>query len=446
MKLISNSNVDVLLITPPKPSTFSLSSFKVIEYDFPPLGIFYLSTYLNSKGINSEAYDLFYYNLDSIIKLLKFKSPKIVGISLSGSNERNSARELSKLVKSILPDALIVFGGHHSTFLYSQLLNHYCADYVVLGEGEFPLLELSNHFIKNTNVYDDNIPNIAYKKNGIIFVNTESKIDKIDLNTYPSFSYDEIDFQIYRENYFETMTANIISGRGCNYNCGYCASGQFWKGIPRYHNIKEVKRQVQLLNSKFGFKEIAFCDDLFSQDEARLIEICNSIIKEKLDVSWWCQIFPGHLSNACFEKMKASGCRRVYIGVDVASYKIQKTMGKGINPWLIKEQIEMARKARIITSIGIIIGYPNENDETIQDSIDLINFLKPDWVGIQKLVVFPGTSVYEIAKKMGYISDDYWLSENPAPYYFYEHNINQFRLWNEKYLKEVKVKIKIEKD
>ena len=43
--------------------------------------------------------------------------------------------------------------------------------------------------------------------------------------------------------------------------------------------------------------------------------------------------------------------------------------------------------------------------------------------------VMPGTGLYEQAKAVGFISDDYWLTDLPAPYYTVEHDEEQLKAW-----------------
>jgi len=77
----------------------------------------------------------------------------------------------------------------------------------------------------------------------------------------------------------------------------------------------------------------------------------------------------------------------------------------------------------------VMCGFPGEDDSTVRDSVDFIQTVQKEYyvrvISIGKLELFPGTEVYDIAKRKGFINDDYWLTDKRVPYYTAEHSLDK---------------------
>jgi radical SAM superfamily enzyme YgiQ (UPF0313 family) len=107
--------------------------------------------------------------------------------------------------------------------------------------------------------------------------------------------------------------------------------------------------------------------------------------------------------------LKRAGCDLIEYGAESGSDKVLKAIGKNITIERIKKASEMTKKVGIELKFFLIVGSLEELPEDTWKTFKLIKETKPDWIGINALTIYPGTYVYDIAKKEGLISDDLWI-------------------------------------
>ena len=112
----------------------------------PPIGLAYVAAALEKASFEVELVDNYLLNkpTDYVESEVKRLNPEIVGVSCS-SNTYQRAVETAKAVKETLPSCKLVVGGPHPSIMPESMLDHPEIDYVVLGEGERAMTELTAH-------------------------------------------------------------------------------------------------------------------------------------------------------------------------------------------------------------------------------------------------------------------------------------------------------------
>jgi radical SAM superfamily enzyme YgiQ (UPF0313 family) len=90
----------------------------------------------------------------------------------------------------------------------------------------------------------------------------------------------------------------------------------------------------------------------------------------------------------------------------------------------------MTKKSGIKALTFYIVGNYGETDQTIRETIDFVKEVKSDIISVECNVVFPGTALYEIAKRSGWIDDAYWDGYNFAPHFTCQHSYNKLTLYS----------------
>jgi len=116
--------------------------------------------------------------------------------------------------------------------------------------------------------------------------------------------------------------------------------------------------------------------------------------------------------------MRKAGCIQISYGVESGSEKIRKSLNKKISTPAIKKAFALTQRYGIMARAYIIYGCPQESWETIQESIDLLNEIKPLNAIFYILDIFPGTQLYEDYKKSSNATDDIWLNRVEDIMYF----------------------------
>ena len=371
-----------------------------------PIGVYYVAAVLKQNHFDVEI--LNWYNINEtphkIEEILRAKKPDVIGFSILHAN-RWGGIEVARITKGINPKIKIVFGGIGASFLWDHLLIHFSEiDYVVIGEGEYRFLELVRCLDQNHTQKLEHIPGIAFRKSGRAFKTDDAAEEICDLDGVPNPA-----------RYFDYR--HLVFTRGCVWKCNFCGSPQYWGGRIRFHSVEYFVEQIERLYSR-GITFFYFSDDTFSIDQKRVIEICQSIIQRKLNITWAAISRVDDAREKSLVWMRKAGCIQISYGVESGSEKIRKFLKKNISTKQIKKAFALTQKYGIMARAYFIYGCPQENWETIQETIDLMNEIKPLSAIFYILDIFPGTELYEDFKKRENVSDDIWLNRIEDIMYF----------------------------
>lgn len=405
-----------------------------------PLGIGSIAAVLEKSGYWVKAIDMFFYNLPHVADIIKQENPDIIGVTCM-TEQRASVFELVNLIKSINSKAKVVLGGHHATYMYEQILNHFPVDAIVLGEGEVTFLELVKAY---ENKYDlHSVKGIAYKDANVGIMKTEGRDAIENLDSLPPVAYHLLDVNAYSapprvkgcmkgKDITKLKFSRIVASRGCVYRCVFCSSFNFWQRKYRTRSAQNVVDELQFLNSKYGVEYINFADDIFTVKKDWVVSICKEILNRKLDIVWDCETRVDYVDYEMFCWMREAGCYLIKYGIESGSEEILKNLKKGFRLEQICDALAITHRAKIKSTVFLMVGSPGETDKTIGDSIKLVRKTKPDSVTPYITMVFPGTPLYEMCKAQGYLNDDFWLTDRPAPYFSIlekRHTMPQLRRW-----------------
>lgn len=163
------------------------------------------------------------------------------------------------------------------------------------------------------------------------------------------------------------------------------------------------------MKKRYKINMFSIVDDNFALDKKRAIEICDGIIKRRLNINWICGqgIRADTIDKKLLTKMKEAGCRLIGIGVETTNPKSMKALKRGITLERIKQAIRETQEVGIILKTFNIIGAPYE---TFDDVMNTIQFNKDMKVGIMRFSIylpFPGSELKVWAEKNARMSEKY---------------------------------------
>lgn len=400
-----------LLIIPPFTSGRG-SILKSFEYSMPPLGLLSIASWLRKNGVKVSLLDFTIedtakLSFDEIIEthIKEFGEPNWIGISVC-TPVSYSAYNVSDLCKKLYPNSMIVLGGPHVTVLHDKIFDE-CnsADYLITGEGEFTLNDLitkndtspSNLFIRD-----------ADKDREII------KAKTVDLSVLEMPAFDLLKFDKYTPPpasiHSKHPGIGIITSRGCPFQCTFCAktAGSNLRFIP----IPKVIEQIKYLQAKFGIQQFHFYDDTITCRKEYIVELCKTMLEEKLDLHWSCFARVDTVDEEILTYMKKAGCFVVMYGAESMDEGILKSVKKGITVPQIKKALELTSKVKIESRVSVIIGTPNETKETIDKTKKEILKLNTDFLQVFIAIPMPGSQFYIDAKKEDRVISENWEDYN----------------------------------
>ncbi|MDX1709124.1 MAG: radical SAM protein, partial [Desulfobacterales bacterium] len=270
-------------------------------------------------------------------------------------------------------------------------------------EGEYPFLNLIECLAGGEVHKIRHINGLAYRNDGSAFRTQDAEpICNLDQLPIPAryFSYQHV-----------SLT------RGCAARCHFCGSPQFWGRQVRFHSADYFVEQLYRLY-KQGIRFFYVSDDTFTINANRVVEICKKIIQSKMDIHWSAISRVDMVKADILYWMRKAGCIQISYGVESGSEKIRRVLGKKISNEQILQAFELTQKHGIMARAYFIYGCPGESWQTIEQTLDLIEKIKPLSAVFYILDLFPGTSLYDDYKRRHGSSDDVWLKRVEDIMYF----------------------------
>lgn len=327
-------------------------------------------------------------NINDTIKFVKEFNPDII-ISIQGFECFNEDINVLNKIKISYNNCKLILFGHYATIFAKEILNNSKIDLIIHGEPDLVLNDLLESILKNNNYEDVN--GISYlKDNKYVYNKGELRIK--NTKTLPIPSYELLKKDKYFEPFLQAPFGLIQSARGCPYTCNYCVRS-FGQKLS-YRSPEQIIVEIKILKDKFKIKSLRFIDDTFTASKKRVLEICNLIIENNLEINWTCLSRVDTIDEEMIILMKKSGCKRIYFGIESANMENLKFLNKEINVIRAKEIILFCRKQKIETFGFFIVGIPFETNNSIYESIQFAINSKLDYISVSQLMLYPGTELY----------------------------------------------------
>jgi radical SAM superfamily enzyme YgiQ (UPF0313 family) len=269
----------------------------------PPVSLLNVAAIFESVGVEVQIIDVDAENLNysQVVASLAQFSPDLIGFTLSTYNFKDVLDWIVKIKEDT--QTPIIIGGPHVSIYPAECMSHKEIDYAIVGEAELPLPEFVKAFQNGKNF--EGIKSVGYKKNGEVFVD-ETLQTAEDIDSIPLYAR----HLIKNENYSNILTRRknftaMLSSRGCPYLCTFCDQ----KNPPyRYRSPQSFVDEIRENWEKHGIQEFDIYDSTFTANRKRVIEICELIVKEGLDVSWTIRSRVDSVSEKVLRHMKEAGC------------------------------------------------------------------------------------------------------------------------------------------
>lgn len=428
------SNVNAALIYPSFGELYG--RMKALYYPTIPLNTLILANVIRKNNGNAAVFD-FQFEKQTKEFFRRINEFDIIGVYCTTPNYKQIFDLLGK-IKAINYKIITIVGGPHPTTLPEDCLKHDFIDFIIHGEGEITFLELVKS-IAEKKPYSK-IKGIGFKNNGKIIINPKRDlIENLDLIPFPA--WDLINLKEYSSpiQRYEPV-ADIITSRGCPYQCVFCYKDIFGSRF-RTRSAKNVLDEIELLNKKYGAREIHIVDDSFNINKKRVMDICRGIKERNLKFAWasTAGIRVDTIDEEMLTAMKKAGCYYYALGIESADPNILKLMSKGITIEMQKKAIALSNKLGFETCLWFIIGFPYDTKESIEKTINFAKRAKGTIKKFSVMTPWPGTKIYDELKRDGRIIHEDWskyLAQNELvfrPYYLTPRQV--YNYWNMAYRK-----------
>ena len=342
------------------------------------------------------------FTLEDYERYLMDYKPDVVGIQCF-TYDIYVVAEYLKVTRRILPDAVTMIGGPHPTAMPGESMGFFgnTLDYAFRSEAEEGLPELLK-LIASKSVINDNLSkvnNLIWRNgdqivaNPITYIPDISKLGMPAWELMPPDTYPKSPFSAF---YKKFPVAPIITSRGCPYDCIYCQAGLMSGTHMRYRPVSLVIEEIRYLQRTFGVKEFQIIDDNFTLNRKYVIDFCNALARNNMDILWTCPngVRLDTLNDEMVEAMKSSGCYVISAGIESGSDRVLQFIKKQETIGVIREKVAMIQKHGIDVIGFFMLGFPTETPAEMKQTIQLSKEL-----GLLRAIFFlfhplPGTELY----------------------------------------------------
>lgn len=395
--------LDVLFINPPWYRE-SGNIWKSVGSCQPPFGLALLANIAKENGYKTDILDCnaLRIGLDKLDSFLPGQAPKYTGLTATTVLIDN-ALGTARLIKQKYPQTKIIIGGVHATVMPEEVLKNPAVDYIVLGEGEFSLLEILK------GVLPENIKGLGYKKQKEAVINEKREIIS-DINILPRLFYEILPMKNYYPapgSYLRKPALGMITSRGCPGRCTFCKGNVLGDRI-RFRTAEKIIEEIIFLQRNYNIKEIQFYDDTFTANRPNVKRFCELILEKGLDLTWSCFSRVDTVDEETLILMKKAGCHQVMFGVESADQQILQNINKRINLEQVEKTVKAGKKAGLDVRLTFMFGNPGETVKTMEKTLRYAIRLNPELVNFNITTPYPGTQMFEWALKNNYLLHTDW--------------------------------------
>jgi len=328
-----------------------------------------------------------------------------LGVTVMTGAPITEAVEISRAAKAAQPDVAVVWGGWHPSMFGIDCLAEPSVDVTVQGQGEVTFEAILERLQKGESL--DGCQGCCYR-DALGEPRSNAPRPLQDINEFGAHNYELIDL----ERFFELKgkrQLDYISSQGCHFRCAFCADpfvyNRKWTGFEP----KRMGDEIEALWRRYRFDDVNFQDETFFTYANRIEGIADEFLARQLPISWagtmradQCSRLPEELLAKC----KESGLRRVLMGVESGSQEMLDHIKKDIKIEQVFSAAERFKRHGIAANFPFIVGFPEETDESVQATLDVVKRLRsisPDFqTPIFYFKPYPGTSITHDAVKGGY--------------------------------------------
>jgi len=394
----------------------------------PHLGLAYLAAVSEERGDEVYLFDADVED-EPITEVVKRFDPEVVGIT-ANTPQVKSAWRTAAAVKSI-KDIPVVLGGPHVSVLPAESVTRPEVDIVVRGEGETVWTKICAIVERGKNVNPDFTAQDLLDPEGhhldgllgISYVSTDGQechnpdhppIADLDTLPFPAYHYFKMEhytnLQPSTDAIDGSKSFSVMTSRGCPYRCTFCSQSIMpikWRARSPESVLAEWKHLVHTM----GAHEIGILDDSANIQVDRLEKMADLFIENEINHVPWIFI-NGIRANLATEplmrKLKTAGLKRVAFGVESGDPDVLLSIDKKIDHDTIRQAYQNAKNVGLETMGFFIIGLPGDTEESMERTIKFACEVDPMVANFSMMTPYPGTKVFEIAKRQGRLLLEDW--------------------------------------
>ena len=431
------SKLDVLFIHPNASSMVyqSLSNkYSAIE---PPIWVALLAQHarmVNKKSVKILDCEAEQLTPEESAQVINDYKPRLAVIVVYGQQPSASTqnmqgvRDLCNILSDSYGNIKTLLVGLHPSALARQTLKVEKVDFVCQGEGLYTISALLEVNMEDTSQLKD-VPGLWYRDAGRIECTMPAPlILQEQLQTeLPGMAWDLLPMKRYRTSNWHAMSnnndrqpfASLYTSLGCPFKCSFCCINAPF-GNNNLENWDYERNKFRFWDPNFiigefdkihemGIRNIKIADEMFVLYKRHFMELCKLIADRKYDFNIWAYARIDTVREEYLETLKNAGINWLALGIESGNAVVRKDVVKGkFTEVNIRDLVKKIQGYDINVIGNYIFGLPEDNFDTMQDTLDLSIDLNCEFSNYYSAMAYPGSKLYLDALQEGWeLPSDY---------------------------------------
>lgn len=390
----------------------------------PPLWCRLIGGYARDRGysihiIDSEAEN---WGTARVAERIRELNPRLVAMVVFGHQPSAStqqmvgAGEACRAIKDANPDQKIIIIGGHVSALPERTLEDEAVDFACKGEGPLTVVQLIEA-LKTDEPAFDAVEGLVWWKDEKVKINPSATLIQ-DLDTdlhgnvwdlLPMARYRAHNWQCFGDLESRMPYASIYTSLGCPYKCSFCCiNAPFDANRYRMRSPAAVVAEIDHLHNTYGVKTYKIIDEMFVLNERHVLSICDLLIERNYGLNIWAYARVDTVKPHMLEKLRAAGIQWLALGIESGSKHVRDGARKGLKHDDIINIVREIQKAGINVIGNYIFGLPDDDMETMRDTLDLAKTLNCEFANFYSAMAYPGSPLYGMAVANGWALPESW--------------------------------------
>ena len=193
----------------------------------------------------------------------------------------------------------------------------------------------------------------------------------------------------------ERTIGSLWTARGCPYGCSFCADA---RTKLREETFEQIEAEVKAL-AELGVTALRVWDDVLTIKAKRCRELAALFHDYGMLWRGWSRV--NLMDPQLYKDLATHGCTEMGFGVEHGSARMLKAMNKGTTPEANTKGIHICQDAGISARAYLLIGFPGETWESIEEMRDWLDRSRPDAASLHMFQPYPGCEVWNTPEKFG---------------------------------------------
>lgn len=388
----------------------------------PPTSLLYLGAVLEKAGHDVRVVDPIQRRLKpaAYVRHIVALEPEVFGLYVT-SDTYFTAAKIMKAVKRRLPGVVIMAGGPHPTLLAGKMFESLPElDVLVRGEGEFALPAILDRLERGESL--EGIPNTSFRSGGEVVHCAEQELIT-DLDAIPFPAYHLLDFASYGytqpvKGVGEVPAINIITSRGCPFNCLFCSNTNLFDKRVRRRSTANIIAEMKLRIEQYGVRYFWIQDDAFNLSRSQILEFCDQLEAEKLNIYWYSIMRADNATSELIARMRDVGFVGGSFSIETVDERLrQDVLGKRLTDEQVMGAVKLFNEHDLYCNINFLVSMPDETRESMERNIRFIEDLRftneVSSVNVNILRIYPGTRLEALAWERGLLREGFsWFDQD----------------------------------